>query len=69
MVALLESQALVMIKIWLFEHKFQHRNFGQLRIVWAVKLASKLWINLSAFCLHFELKLKREGRNLKSFSK
>ena len=32
-----------LIEIWLFEHEFQNRNFGKLRIFGGIKFASKLY--------------------------
>ena len=31
----------ILIEIWLFEHEFQQRNFGQLRIFGGIKFAKK----------------------------
>ena len=52
-------------EIWLFEHEFQVRNFGQLRIsFWGegVKFVSKMFIELLKLHSHFRLKLKVEGK-------
>ena len=39
----------VLREIWLFEHKFRARNFGQSRIFGGIKSATKLFIKLLNF--------------------
>ena len=36
----------VLREIWLFEHEFQTRNFGQLRIFGSIRFVNKLFIKL-----------------------
>ena len=53
----------VLTEIWPFLNEFENENFGQLRIFGSVKFANKLLIKYPHFCLHFQHKSKREGRN------
>ena len=39
----------VLGEIWLFEHEFQARDFGQLWVFGGIKFASKLFIKLLDF--------------------
>ena len=38
-----------MIEIWLFEHDFQTRNFGQLQIFGGIKFVNKLFMKVLNF--------------------
>ena len=35
-----------LIEIWLYEHEFRNRNFGQFRIFGGIKFVNKLFIKL-----------------------
>ena len=48
----------VLREIWLFEHEFQARNFGQFRIFRGIKICQQTVHKIARFRSHFQIKLK-----------